>query len=48
MTNKEQDHTKRPRYIRIFLNAFFLSFVVFLILTYFRNNGFVPFRYLFF
>jgi len=37
-----------PKYVRIFIRGFILSFIVFLILAYFRNNGFVPFRYLFF
>jgi len=36
------------KYVRVFLTSFILSFISFLVLSYFRNDGFVPFRYLFF
>ena len=45
--NKEPK-IENPNYVRAFLRGFVLSFLVFLILAYCRNNGFVPFRYLFF
>jgi len=46
MSDKEKK--ENPKYIRIFLSGFILSALVYFILVYFRNNGFVPFRYLFF
>jgi len=48
MSKKCEDNNEPPKYIRVFLNGFMLSIVLFFTLTYFRNNGFVPFRYLFF
>lgn len=48
MSKKPEDMNEPPKYIRIFLSGFVLAFLVYFTLTYFRNNGFVPFRYLFF
>ena len=48
MKNKSKETSQYFKYIRVLLSGFMLAFLSYFILAYFRNSGFVPFRYLFF